>query len=801
MNLAWLAAVLEPRDVAAHPNFPDDDYDSGGPARLAAVVLGDPWRSHRAAQLAGELVDDPVVLAERCLRSDTIAVSVAELARRLTGPRPDDLAQAAALALIACSAAAELDDYRTCLQVLDTQLRWTPKVRTPDDALLRAALLQQKALRLRDAGQPHLPTSVEAAAAVAQVDAGRCSAFPTGPGVLWSSGTTVEQIRGNLLAAIASLVPIDAREITEAAGLPTWQEQVRGAAPSITVRTAMDRAKTYSDYVGTVFTRQFGSRTRSIIGSVRPDLFYSVLALELVGHGAVYPARKELALLRLVQAGGDPTEMADALRLLRHAAAKNELDLALRRLRAGGPLSVLSHDARQVLRTRTAPELLRTVELRVLRAAAELLAPPEARVALDAIRATLAAGGPPDLPGMWELPVLRKEVAWVAAAALGNACGAAGEVAELLLREAVKERQDDELLDRSLQRAAAEVDWADVPRSVQAAWTKLLRTRAAGLPDTAEVVSMRIGSPAPAPVSPSAMDALVHRLNAALGGEPVDPALAHDGVPLVREALRKIRSDAAKSSYSMGGISAADVAAGLVLVAGAEELWPGLTDFLLDPRVPREDRSPAFERLARADLSLPADVAARLRAHAQQLLATPGPDPFEAPEAPLVPYPSALRFLGAHRLLDDADVYDAVATLAGAANPAGRREAAVTVAVLAATPPRSQLLALALPLARDHDVEVRANAGRALAVLARPEEPLAAVALRRLTELLAEDGLLAPLLVLRALADVPGGLPAAVRRQIEELAAQHPSRLVRAEAGRLLALQDSAGRGEGIEGP
>ena len=104
------------------------------------------------------------------------------------------------------------------------------------------------------------------------------------------------------------------------------------------------------------------------------------------------------------------------------------------------------------------------------------------------------------------------------------------------------------------------------------------------------------------------------------------------------------------------------------------------------------------------------------------------------------------------------------------------------------------VLALALPLARDDDVEVRANAGRALAVLARPEEPLAAAALRRLTELLGEDGLLAPLLVLRALADVPDDLPAAVRRQIEELAAQHPSRSVRTEAGRLLALQDSGER-------
>jgi hypothetical protein len=793
MNLAWLAAVLQPHDVAPHPNFADDDYDRGGPARLAAIVLGDPWRSHRAAELASDVKDDLVMLAERSLRPDTIAVSVAELAGRLTGPRPDDLAQAAALTLIACSAAAELDDYGTCLRVLDAQLRWTPKVRVADDALLRAALLQQKALRLGDAGQPYMPTTVEAAKALSQLDIDRCSSFPTSPGVSWSSRITLEQIRGSLVAAAASLIPIEASEVAEAAGLPTWQELVRGSPPSITLRTARNRAETYADYVGQVFARQFGSRTRSIGGPIRPDLFYSALALELVGHAGVYPARKELALLRLVQAGGEPTDIPDALRLLRHAAAKNELDLALRRLRAAGPLSALSHDARQILRTRTAPELLRKVELRALHIAAELLAPAEARVALNAVRAALAAGGPLDLPGQWELLVLRKEAAWVAAAALGNACGAAGEVAELLLAEAAKMQQDDELLDRALRRATAEIEWAEVPQRFQEAWLKFLDARAAGLPGTAEALFTRLGQPAPAAVSPSPVDRLIHGLNTALGGGPIDPALARDGVPLIREELARIRSDAAHGAHSLGGVSVADIAAGLVVVAGADGLWPDLVDFLLDPAVQRGDRTPAFERLARAELSLPEEVAARFREHAQQLLlASAGPG--ELLEAPLIPYPAALRLLGAHRLITDADAYDAIAMLAGVAGADGRREAAVTVSTLAAKAPRGELLALALPLARDNDVEVRANAARALALLAQSEEPLGAVAQRRLSELLLEDGLLVPLHVLRALADLPGGLPAAVRRQVEELADQHPARSVRAEARRLLEPHAPTGR-------
>jgi hypothetical protein len=790
MNLAWLAAVLEPRDIVASPRFPDDDYDSDDPVRLAAVILGRQWRPDRYEDLTGEGSVDSVTLVERCLQTDTIAVGVAELASRLTGPRPHDLAEAAALALVACSAAAELDDYGTCFQVLDVQLRWTSEVQTPDDALVRAALLQQKAVRLRDSGRPHLKESTEAATILSRLDIHRCSVFRTSPGVSWSSSTTVERIRENLIDAIASLVPVDVLERASIPGLPTLRDKARADTPDIIVRTALDRAENYANYVGQVFARSFAGRGRTVGGPSRPDLFYVVLALELIGHGAVYSAREELALLRLVQADGDSRELADALRLLRHSAAKKELDRALRHFQAAGPLSVLSHDARQILRTRMAPELLRTVELQVLLVAAELLAPAEARVALDAIRTGLAADGPPNLPGAWELPILRKEVAWAAAAALGNVCDAAGEVAELLLDEAAKQ-QEDQLLDSALRRALAGIEWPNVPNETRDAWIRFLRARAADLPSASELMTTRIGTPLPIPGSVPPLEALARQLNTAISGGAIDPSLTRDGVPLVRDRLTQIRSSAASGSYAFGGVSAADIAAGLVIVANVEELWSELTEFLLDPRVQRDDRTPAFERLARADIVLPQEVVVRFHAQAEQLLATSSPEMFESP---LTPYPSALRFMAAHGILDDVKIYEAIAMLMGATDPTGPREAAATVAVVAAKSPHSQLLVLALALAYDGDVDVRALAGRALAVLAPLDDPLAVVALRRLTELLAEDGLLAPLLTLRALIDIRGTIPTGMRRQIEELYAQHPSRSVRIEAGRLLQLKGSAGR-------
>jgi hypothetical protein len=568
----------------------------------------------------------------------------------------------------------------------------------------------------------------------------------------------------------------------EDAGLPTWQERVRGSSPSVIVHAAERSADTFGDYLEKVFASQFGSRARSIGNTTPPDLFLSTLGLELVGHSAVYRARKELGMLRLVQAEHEQSGMADSLRLLRHAMARNELDLALNHIRAAGPLSALSDDARQIIRARTAPKLLRTLEIRVLNFAADLLAPAEAREALDAVLDSLAAGGPSDLPGQWQIQVLRQEVAWAAAASLGNVCGAASEVAELLLNVAVQAPQDDQLLDRSLLRAIAEIDWAQVSERQIDRWVRFIGADGGKLPGTTEMFSSRLKRPTPSVTSHSSFDTLAVRLNNAINGHSADFSVEDEDISAIRQALENIRADAARGHFSFGGISVADLATGIVLFGHQTRLWDDLTDFLLDSGVSREDRAPAFERLAFSRESLPEQVRTRFRNQAGQLLSS---GPRGLLEPPINPYPAALRFLSTHRLIDDAESYDSITALSGNGNPEYRREAAATVAVLAEMVPQGDLLALALPLARDNDVEVRANAARALAFLTRPQHVLGAVAGRRLIQLLAEDGILVPLRVLRALANMPEGLPDAVQGAVSSLAESHPARSIRVEARRL----------------
>ncbi|MEV4820113.1 hypothetical protein [Micromonospora tulbaghiae] len=514
------------------------------------------------------------------------------------------------------------------------------------------------------------------------------------------------------------------------------------------------------------------------------------MLFELVGDGAVYPMRRELALLRLLQlqSDGGEVDLADALRLLRQAAAKNDLSLVLRRLRDAGPLSAIGRDARQILQRRMSRELLRTVELQVLEAAADLLTPAEARLGLEAIKTSLAAGGPPDLPGMWQLAILRREVAWRAAAALANVCGAGVEVSDMLLAELKAEDQDHQLFDAAVQRALSVLDWGSLPARTKEAWAAVMLSHHDRLPRVANVVADRLGRTEPFPPSASRFDLVIHQLNLTLKGQMPDQTSIEDA-DLVREMIEGVRSEAAQGMYSFGGISPSDVAAASIIVTGSRDLWESLTGFLTDMRVARDARTPAFERLARANVLVPQKSAELFRAHAQRLLY--GESPFES-ESPVFPYPAALRFLAVFELLQDVDVYDAIAALAGGRSAVARREAAITAAVLANRRPLPALLAMVLPLAGDDNPEVRAVAGSALVLLQNPDDGLGVVARRRIGELLLEDGILVPMVVLRELGAASGPLSSSLLGRVEEVSERHNSRIVRARA-REVIVQSSQG--------
>ncbi len=212
MNLAWLAAVLQPYDVASHPNIPDAEYDDRPVAQLAAIIIGGPWNRRVLARPdAPASPNSSLELAERCLEADSIAAGVPALALRLLTEPPADPAEAAALTLIAASAAAELEDYDTSLELLNRQIaRLTDH---PEGAvqLVAAALFQQKALRLSDMGRPDHDLCFSVGNFLRGFESRLCEPFTTNRGVAWDWSTTAEQMRLSLLDAAASLVPWTAR--------------------------------------------------------------------------------------------------------------------------------------------------------------------------------------------------------------------------------------------------------------------------------------------------------------------------------------------------------------------------------------------------------------------------------------------------------------------------------------------------------------------------------------------------------------------------------------------------------------
>jgi hypothetical protein len=795
MDLAWLASVLRPRDVALHPDF-DEERNTIAPAFLAAVVLGDDWRLRRLVDVNDlhreiELPDPAIGYVRDTFSAETREHGLAELSRILLDNEPEDPARSCALTLLASCAAAELDDYDTCDKLLDYQLRWTVDSDLSDDRLIQAVLLQQKSLRLLDSGRPHQEISAAALRLLTDLDVMRCGSFTLSQSVSWSSGETLRQIALTVRDAAYSLV--SDREINERSDFARLgRERLRDPEMNYVLESDQRASRQYTNFVIQLFNQRFlGPDTRSI-GGAEPGLFYVTLALELAGHGQVYRSRLEWARLRMVQAvpTHDSTGLADVVRLFRQAASKRDIDLTLNWLRASGPLEALTTDARQIIERRSLRERLRSVELRVLTAAAEVLTEEEAGAALDAVLMSLNSGGPPDLPGEWELKEIRLQSAWRAAAALANTAGRMNEIAGRLLDESAKINAD-QIRDRAVASAASLVEWNNVSLETKQLWRNYLLTNGDKAPIVLSVMAPILGKSAMAvKADHPSLDVIATWLNISLRGDAIDPQILDAAIPQVRNAMVETKEAAKRGSFSLGSATG-DIAAALIIYAGAVELWPDLVGFLKDPAVSRVDRSPAFERLARDARDVPLEIRRELEIASDSVLETPD----RLFSQGITPYPEALRLYGMLGVIADNKLLDLTARLAGLGDE-GRREAAKTLASLSRTASSPWIFGFATQLSYDDDVETRASAGRSLTQLAASSSEIATLAGRRLVDLLKEDGLLVPAQVLRGLKEFSSRLTDDIRVHIEWMRDNHPSRTIRRGAMDVLDSGDNISDGK-----
>ncbi|MEU9206769.1 hypothetical protein AB0D27_02125 [Streptomyces sp. NPDC048415] len=785
MNLAWIAAVLQPHDVAPHPNFSDDAYAGEPAGQLAALVIGGDW-----GRIAGrgEWSDAALEFAEKSLHSETIREGTGGLLRQALAGSKKDVARSAALALLASCSAAEMEDYDACESVLSALLKTTDV--SASGRLVKAVLLQQRGLRRRDAGRDFVGDVFEAARLLEDLKAEEFPAFRLSPGVDKASSDTMSSIIYALKRASWSLVPHDQDRDLPFASFPSYMDRVKKPISSRLLRIAADRASVQDRYVAQNFRGLFENSQNIIVGASPIDLFHQTLAVELLGHSEVYAARKELALLRLVQhtQGVASIEIQDSLRLLRHAGATKELNLALERFRAAGPLSVLSWDARQILLRRTERDLLRVPELMVLKASSDLLAPAEAEQALAAVLSSIKAGGPPNSAGSWQHAAQRMGAAWLAAAALSNSCGQGEDLAELLLSEVNASNPYDELRDQNVAKAIDALPWKYVRADVKGSWERwLAREESRQYSHSAEAASMALAIPLPLTSPLQGLNDIAVRLNASLGeaGTPLSADEVAQAVSAVGKELRAKRASAATGSFAVGARSAADIAALLLSERDdAQSVWEDLAPFLTDERVLRTDRTPAFERLARERPNMPSAVRRHFGDEAARLLRS---STYLGPwDEDLIPYPSAFRFLVSYGLLDEPSMLASMAEMSGSSTSDARRQAARSLVTLAARDATDWLLPFALQMSHDSEISIKAHAARALARITIAAGELSKVAVNRLVALLQdEDGLLVPFYVLRELQDL-SGLPPTVMEAVRVLVGEHPSRQVREAANEWL---------------
>lgn len=539
----------------------------------------------------------------------------------------------------------------------------------------------------------------------------------------------------------------------------------------------------YASFLDQAFDQRFRvSGTLTLGERQSADLFYATLALELAAHGNVYGFRLECARLRMLESSihRNGAYLDDVLRLLRLAASKKYIDVALNWMRASGPLDMLSSDARRIIRFRSLPERLRSVELRVLTAAAEVLTEEESSAALDAVLRCLQSDGPPNLPGEWELGIIRAETAWRAAAALSNASGRSDEVAGLLLAESAT-IDGDQVRDTAVARALSMVDWSRVSNQTRQAWIGYLSAEGSKVPAIVSVAAPSLGAAAmPSQVGRADLEVVATWLNISMRGERINQEVVSSAVLQVREAMRSAQDSARRGINSLG-LPVADIAAGLIVYCGATELWPDLVSFLTDSALFRTARSAAFERLAREAEDIPIEVRESFNAATESLLETPD----FAFGSGLVPYPEALRLLGSAEIISDLKVMDSVARLAGLSSE-GRREAARTVELLSRNHAKQWMLGFAVELIRDEDVETRALAGSCLARLASSSPDIAEFCRKHIIDLLKEDGMLVPTLLLRSLRESGFQLTSDVTSYVNWMRDNHISSTVRRNAMLLL---------------
>lgn len=794
MRLEWLAAVLRPEDIALHPNFSSLEDVPKPYEALAAAVLGDPNRARWVAKFVNDSDEstDPatvaVLAAIQTLDFATINSATRQLAKILESSR-FDIAAMTALGLVAMAAAGEVEDITLCENISESILSLFPRKGDAGHQLLRAAIMQQLSLRRRDFNRDWVSSCAFVADYCQSTiespnNFDRFPDFDLSLGRNGSSSETIRHIIIGLRQSAWTLAPsfdFNDKESALAKRFPAATERLRYERSEQFLLAERRSAVQYSRYIEDVFNETFDSRTITW-GRAAPELFPSTLTYELYGSGQVYAARKNLAVFRLTLSQSDymNASQSDCLRLLRYTNSKKELQLAIAKIREGGPLAELSQDARSVLTNRLDPGLIRNGELQVLRGAADLLTQKESSDALDAVLALIKAGAQNNIDGYYESYKTRIEEPLRAAASLSNTADRRNHFTATAIH-LLSTLEYDEILDRGIARALRGLNWATMDKTTLDYWLSWSRTPNLKWTKTVELVRVLLGLRAyPADIEIRDLGSVADALNDHLRGHELDLDSLSIAPRIVEERLRQIQNDAHSGIFSGGGIDAAELAC-ILISMGFSGLWTTLTDLLLDPLVSRDDKTAAFERLSEENVVVPNELIHRF-ADSVSLILNRTSSSMMTNDF-IVPYPAALAFFSKHQILAEPQVISGLNELASRPDSRSKAAAADCIATLAAVSQQDWVTPLTLQLSYDANSSVAAPASRALVhLLQRQDGAFRQEVAKRLEHLLRSDGVLTPLSVLLELEKSSKPIPPEIANSVFSLASNHPSAMVRVNA-------------------
>jgi hypothetical protein len=763
VNLEWLVAVVEP-DLLTRRGYSDD-----GPS-LPSTELAKAMQGRIHHSLFDEQIDDVAIRAiYDAMGGDDSAIDVLVEALSTDDAR-QDLAKLTALTLVACALLTDRDDVPACVRILDNTLDLITD-QSPSSDLCKMLVLQQRALRNNDVGEPVASDLDEVRRLIDHVQ------FDSYPELVLRANADVTPNAAieNILNAIRS------SSAGFSLSLPFFDMGY------VTDDLEDDQLGKYRRWLDGTFKTKM---SRAIPTGYGSDQYFENLRFEVIGHREVYRSRRELATMRLVRFMPTlPAAVADdGLRLLRLAGADAELRLLVDDLTFAGPMSALLADGRRIESKRTSDHSLRTGEMIVLAAASEVMAPAEAFKALTRVLSVIRRGGPTTAPLHWHADFSKDEDAWIAAAALAGAAGTAGEIARDLLEYATPERLTDQAFDLVIAKIVRRIEWADVDNDLRELWLALTTTQTPEGRTTHTAAAIRsaltVSTELPVGVDASLND-LAESINHYLRTEtPLPDHIRQSAKRAALLGLARAAKEAAAGTFAVRTAQPAEIIAVLLSQSSDEDAWAGLLDFLGNPVVARRAKSRAFDVLVSERPFLSAELASRYADRLASLVTETDRWAFDDPYGDAV-FVEALGFAYAYEFLTHEIAAEHFRALASSPDAQRRRQAGRYLSLLASRSLQDWMLPMVFALSSDSDPKVRFTVTPALGEISQRQDVIGDMAIERLIELLQSEGIYVPLNTLSQLGPAVLRAPQ-IDRVVRQLRNDSQSWRIRKRAAELL---------------